>query len=261
MTELSIRSFLTTPRDLASQPEMEASNETATPAGFSPASPASLATQGTLDGDLRSLLPNLLTKADLESLSDRLSRVIRDELAQIRADVASIDAKLTALGGQQIHRLGLVRAHRALRAPPATGEQPRDIVCCLDNFAMKEDILRGACCIGTIRIDNQHISIYQDLSRYTLQARKALRPITTALQAAGIPYRWGYPFSLSARRGPDLHVIRSLTDVPSFQRSLGLPQAPVPNWLTHQFIRHAKGPPPPPPGRDQGRNRPQRDRP
>ncbi|CAH2284386.1 Hypothetical predicted protein [Pelobates cultripes] len=90
--EPSIRSFLTTPRDFASQPEMESSNETATPAGFSLASSASPEAQGTLDGDLRALLPNLLTKVDLEALSDRLSRVIRDELAQVRADVASMDA-------------------------------------------------------------------------------------------------------------------------------------------------------------------------
>ncbi|CAH2297288.1 Hypothetical predicted protein [Pelobates cultripes] len=32
----------------------------------------------------------------------------------------------------------------ALRALSAPSEQPCDIVCCLDNFAMKEDILRGA---------------------------------------------------------------------------------------------------------------------
>ncbi|CAH2296444.1 Hypothetical predicted protein, partial [Pelobates cultripes] len=66
---------------------MEAANETAdsppaTPAGFSPAPTTSQGAQGTLDGDLRALLPNLLTKADLEALSDRLSKVIRDELAQ-----------------------------------------------------------------------------------------------------------------------------------------------------------------------------------
>ncbi|CAH2283983.1 Hypothetical predicted protein, partial [Pelobates cultripes] len=53
-------------------------------------------------------------------------------------------------------------------------EQPRDIICCLDNFTLKEDILRRARLMGTIRIENQMISIYQDLSRYTLQARKAL---------------------------------------------------------------------------------------
>ncbi|CAH2274431.1 Hypothetical predicted protein [Pelobates cultripes] len=64
----------------------------------------------------------------------------------------------------------------------------------LHNFALKQDILRSARRMGTIRIDNQQISIYQDLSRYTLQARKALRPLTTALQAAGIPYRWGTLF-------------------------------------------------------------------
>ncbi|CAH2219682.1 Hypothetical predicted protein [Pelobates cultripes] len=110
------------------------------------------------------------------------------------------------LGGQQLPRLGLVRVHCTLLSPPASGEQPRDIVCCLENFTLKEDILRTTRRMGTIRLDNQFISIYQDLSRYRLQVRKALWPVMTVLQAAGIHYRWGYPFSQSARRGQDTHT-------------------------------------------------------
>ncbi|CAH2300777.1 Hypothetical predicted protein, partial [Pelobates cultripes] len=87
------------------------------------------------------------------------------------------------LGGQQ-PRIGLVRAHHALRATPAPGDQPRDIICCLDNFNLKEEILRNARRIGHIRLDDQVVTVYQDLSRYTLQARKTLRPVTAALQAA-----------------------------------------------------------------------------
>ncbi|CAH2225292.1 Hypothetical predicted protein [Pelobates cultripes] len=86
---------------------------------------------------------------------------------------------------------------------PAPEEQPRDIICCLENYQLKEDILCMARRMGTIRFESQNVSIYQDLSRYTLQARRALHPVTSALQQAGILYRWGYPFSLSARHGPD----------------------------------------------------------
>ncbi|CAH2329806.1 Hypothetical predicted protein [Pelobates cultripes] len=162
-----------------------------------------------------------------------------------------------ALGGQQ-PRLGLVRAHCALRATPAPGDQPHNIICCLDNFNLKEDILRNARRMGNIRLDNQVVTVYQDLSHYTLLAKKALRPVNAALQAAGIPYRWGYPFSLSAHRGQELHTIKTPADVQGFQHSLGLPPARVQNWLTHQFIQQAAGPLPPPPDRSASRDHTQR---
>ncbi|CAH2250499.1 Hypothetical predicted protein [Pelobates cultripes] len=217
-TEHSIRSYLTTPQDLGSQPDTEAPDPTAdspsaTPTQFSPTPSDPPETQGTLEVELRAILPTLLTKADLEALSDHLSWVIRNELTQVKADITNMDARLTAteadtralrtetdaavstitgcetslahittwvhdldnrsrrmnirvrgvremgpkenipkilrtvfsraLGGQQ-PRIGLVRAHHALRAPPALWDQPRDIICCLDNFTLKEDILRNA---------------------------------------------------------------------------------------------------------------------
>ncbi|CAH2252559.1 Hypothetical predicted protein [Pelobates cultripes] len=294
--EHSIRSYLTTPRDLDLTPGPTTDSPPGTPAQFSPTPSDPPDTQGALESDFRAILPTLLTKADLEALSDRLSQVIRSELSQVKADIANMDARLTvteadtralredtdaavstitgcesslthittwvddldnrsrrmnlslALGGQQ-PRIGLVRAHRALRAPPAPGEQPRDIICCLDNFILKEDILRNARRMGRIRLEDQEVTIFQDLSRYTLQARKNLRPVTAALQAAGIQYRWGYPFALSARRGQELHTIKAPADVQGFQRALGLPPTRVQNWLTHHFIQQAAGPPPPPPAR------------
>ncbi|CAH2301399.1 Hypothetical predicted protein [Pelobates cultripes] len=48
-----------------------------------------------LDGELQVMLPNLLTKADSEALSDRLGRVFREEIAQLWADLASMEARLT----------------------------------------------------------------------------------------------------------------------------------------------------------------------
>ncbi|CAH2250756.1 Hypothetical predicted protein [Pelobates cultripes] len=292
-------------RDLDLTPGPTADSPPRTPAQFSPTPSDPPDTQG-------ALRPTLLTKADLEALSDCLSQVIRSELSQVKADIANMDARLTvteadtralredtdaavstitgceaslthittrvddldnrsrrmnlrvrgvremgpnenipeilrtifslALGGQQ-PRIGLVRAHRALRTPPAPGEQPRDIICCLDNSTL------NARRMGRIRLEDQEVTIFQDLSRYTLQARKNLRPVTAALQAAGIQYRWGYPFSLSARRGQELHTIKAPADVQGFQQALGLPPTRVQNWLTHHFIQQAAGLPPPPPAR------------
>ncbi|CAH2293397.1 Hypothetical predicted protein [Pelobates cultripes] len=162
-------------------------------------------TQLPQEGEWRAILPNLLTKADFEVLSDRLGRVVREKVAQLRVGLANVEAcmsvadsetrairrdlehtnstvahqeadiaslttwvddldnsgrrlnlrvrgvregdpaehipdilkRLFTVGGQQLPRLSLVRAHRALRPMPAPEEQPRDIICCLENYQLK----------------------------------------------------------------------------------------------------------------------------
>ncbi|CAH2315851.1 Hypothetical predicted protein, partial [Pelobates cultripes] len=47
------------------------------------------------EGEWRAILPNLLTKADFEALSDRLGRVVREEVAQLRADLANVEARMS----------------------------------------------------------------------------------------------------------------------------------------------------------------------
>ncbi|CAH2281603.1 Hypothetical predicted protein [Pelobates cultripes] len=229
--EQSIRSYLqATARPRSPQREME---EVSQGMESFPSTPARLSTtpsimsepQQTQEGEWRAILPNLLTKADFEALSDRLGRVVREEVAQLRADLANVEARMSVaesetralrtdlehtnstvasqeadlaslttwvddldnrgrrvnlgvrgvregdpaehipdtlkrlftqiLGGQQIPRLGIVRAHRALRPMPPPEEQPRDIICCLENHQLKEDILRTARRMGTIRFENQ----------------------------------------------------------------------------------------------------------
>ncbi|CAH2283506.1 Hypothetical predicted protein [Pelobates cultripes] len=279
------------------------------------------------------ILLNLLTKTDFEALSDRLGRVVREEVAQLRADVANVEARMAVaetearalrtdlelpnvtvtkqdadlaflttwvddldnrgrrvnlrvrgvregghseyipeilrqiftqvLGGQHVPRIGLTRTHRGLRPVPAREEQPRDIICCLENYHLKEEILRTTRRLGTIRMEGQTVSIYQDLSRYTLQARKALRPVTSALQQANIPYRWGYPFSLTARHGQDQLTIRKPDDVQRFLHTLGLPPQQVPDWLARSFLQQPPGPQqqqPRRPNADQQRPQPQHQR-
>ncbi|CAH2220922.1 Hypothetical predicted protein [Pelobates cultripes] len=216
--EQTIRSYLqAASRAQTPQREMEAASQIleslpSTPARFSPT--LSESQQQQQDGEWRDIIPNLLTKSDFKALSERLGRVVREEVAQLRADMANVEARMAVaetetralrtdleqtntavmnqeaditylttwvddldnrgrrlnlrvrgvreggpsenvpellrqifthvLGGQQVPRIGLVHAHRALRPLPAPEEQPRDIICCLDNYHLKEEILRTA---------------------------------------------------------------------------------------------------------------------
>ncbi|CAH2302470.1 Hypothetical predicted protein [Pelobates cultripes] len=89
------------------------------------------------------------------------------------------------------------RAHRALGQARPDG-RPRDVVCCLHSFPQKEQIMAAARNLPTVTFRGADLALFQDLSGLTLDARRALRPITAALRDKGIPYKWGFPFSLQA---------------------------------------------------------------
>ncbi|CAH2223305.1 Hypothetical predicted protein [Pelobates cultripes] len=97
----TIRSYLhSTARARSPQPEMEAANQApdstpSTPARHLPAQSLALEPQMQPEDGWREILPNLLTKADFEALSDRLGRVVREEVAQLRADLANVEARMT----------------------------------------------------------------------------------------------------------------------------------------------------------------------
>ncbi|CAH2251716.1 Hypothetical predicted protein, partial [Pelobates cultripes] len=61
---------------------------------FSPTSSDSLYTLMTLEVELQAILPSLLTKADFEALSDRLSQVVQMEIARMHADLANVDTRV-----------------------------------------------------------------------------------------------------------------------------------------------------------------------
>lgn len=60
------------------------------------------------------------------------------------------------------------RAHRALRPRPRDTEPARDIICCLVNFPLKEDIMRRARERGLIQFNETEVTLFQDLSQLTL---------------------------------------------------------------------------------------------
>ncbi|CAH2294119.1 Hypothetical predicted protein [Pelobates cultripes] len=56
---------------------------------FSPTPSQSSDTQMPLEGELRAIVRNLLTKVDFEALSDRLGRVVREEIAQLHSNMGT----------------------------------------------------------------------------------------------------------------------------------------------------------------------------
>ncbi|CAH2322102.1 Hypothetical predicted protein [Pelobates cultripes] len=124
------------------------------------------------------------------------------------------------------------RAHRALRPRTADGT-PRDIVCCIHSFTLKEQIMLKARSRAHWTYRGAEVTLYNDLSLLTLDARRALRPVTSALRDRNIPYRWGYPFSINVRRHNELISARCPEDIPAFLQKLEIPNITVQNWILH----------------------------
>ncbi|XP_056425770.1 uncharacterized protein LOC130367379 [Hyla sarda] len=79
-------------------------------------------------------------------------------------------------------------AHRALRAKHPDPKKPRDVVCRVHHFLQKE----------------------------------AIQPLLTLLQNSKIVYRWGFPFSLIAKYGPNISTLKRPEDLPAFLEALSV---------------------------------------
>lgn len=71
-----------------------------------------------------------------------------------------------------------VRAHRALRVRGPDTMPPRDIICCLQSFVLKEDIMHKAQRNDQIVFNGETIMLFHDLSQITLKNHGALRQTT-----------------------------------------------------------------------------------
>ncbi|CAH2297157.1 Hypothetical predicted protein [Pelobates cultripes] len=122
------------------------------------------------------------------------------------------------------------RAHRTMR-PRTLEDGPRDLICCLHSFPVKDTIMRKARERPTWPYRGSQVALYNDLSPITLEARRALRPVTTALRERDITYKWGFPFALLARHQNGWISLRWPEEVPRFMEELGLPAPTVHNWI------------------------------
>lgn len=84
----------------------------------------------------------------------------------------------------------LIRAYRLGSSRWAPNSLPRDILVKCYDLRTKQKIMEVARKRGHLLYHNHKIMVLQDLSAETLEARKKLRPLTSALSKANIRYRW-----------------------------------------------------------------------
>ncbi|CAH2320926.1 Hypothetical predicted protein [Pelobates cultripes] len=107
----------------------------------------------------------------------------------------------------------------------------RDPICCLHSFPVKDAIMQKARECPTWSYHGAQVSLYNDLSPIMMQARWALRPVTSALRDRNITYKWGFPFALLARHQNGWASARWPEEMPRFLEELGLPPILVTNWV------------------------------
>ncbi|CAH2301108.1 Hypothetical predicted protein [Pelobates cultripes] len=108
------------------------------------------------------------------------------------------------------------KAHRAARPRNLPPDRPRDIIWRIHNFPLKEEIFHKARQNKELSVDGHQVTVFQDLSSSTLQARRALRPITQALMERQIKFRWNFSFALTVTYKDKTHTITTPADIPDF---------------------------------------------
>uniref|UniRef100_A0A8C5M4F6 Uncharacterized protein n=1 Tax=Leptobrachium leishanense TaxID=445787 RepID=A0A8C5M4F6_9ANUR len=170
---------------------------------------------------------------DLENRSRRNNirvRGARESITDLEAYLAHIFN--TILADRVAYPSSFDRAHRALRPRPADQAPPRDIICRVADYRLKQAIMTAARRRRIWELEGDRLEIFPDLAQSTLQARRALRPLTALLTSRAVTYRWSFPFALVATTDGVSVSLRSMADVPNFLTSLGLPDVQIADWIT-----------------------------
>lgn len=92
--------------------------------------------------------------------------------------------------------IGMKCIHRVLRPQGRKSDPPRDVVCCIIDYQLKEEIPRKARSKIPLSHNGVEIRLFQDISTIMLQRRQELHPLLEVLRTKGIPYRWKFLFCL-----------------------------------------------------------------
>ena len=170
---------------------------------------------------------------DLDNRGRRCNVRVRGIPESVEADqiVTTLGSVFNSLlERQEDAPIGFVRAHRALRPRGSDTAPPRDIICCMESFSLKEEIMHKARRNDHIVYNGATILLFQDLSPITLRNRRALRPLLDRLREKDIQYSWRFPFALVVSSNGQQHTLRTPADLPEFCDALGLDPVDVPDW-------------------------------
>ncbi|KAG8584414.1 hypothetical protein GDO81_008823 [Engystomops pustulosus] len=142
---------------------------------------------------------------------------------------ATLQALFSTLLGEPETQVKLDRAHRALR-PKVMGGNPRDVVCCVYDFELKERLMFAARKKKNFVFNGDTIQLYQDLSGITLQKRRILRPLLDILHKHDISYRWNFPFALSATKDGITATLSAMEELQEFCDIWNIPTPRLDDW-------------------------------
>lgn len=125
-------------------------------------------------------------------------------------------------------QIDMERIHRAFR--PRGRDTSRDIICFVNDYEIKENVLKNARERDRLDYNGHPIQIFQDLSAITLKNRRDLRPLLEVLRTKGIHYRWKFPFSLLATHQGRSALLRVPEELEAFCKHLDLPYIHLPDW-------------------------------
>ncbi|KAJ1169315.1 hypothetical protein NDU88_001208 [Pleurodeles waltl] len=127
-------------------------------------------------------------QAQAEDLENRSPRAQTDRYQRIYPSICQ-----SILGWEEVKDLQLDHINRAGQ-PGGTGSRPPDMLVCVHNFQIKEDILKMASTKQPILFRDHTLSLFQDVSLLTLQHHRQFKPITEFLRSQEVTYDWWHPF-------------------------------------------------------------------
>ena len=101
------------------------------------------------------------------------------------------------------------RAHRLPKPQHLPEKVPRDVIARIHFFHVKDDLMRMARRTSPLPDPYQGITVYADLSQYTMAARKKLISLTKLFRNNKVVYSWGYPTKLLIVREGRTYAIRT----------------------------------------------------
>lgn len=122
-----------------------------------------------------------------------------------------------------MHRIPTVRNPKQVK--------PRDILCRVHIFRIKDEIMRIAWQKGSIKFKEDEIQVFPDLCRQTKDRRRMLRPLLDHILLKGATYRWVYPISLTIKKGDNIFNLYDPEQLPEVFQFLGSEAFEVPNWI------------------------------
>lgn len=139
------------------------------------------------------------------------------------------------------------RIHRIAKPSHLAATVPRDVLMRVHFFHVKEKLMYEARNKTQLPRPYDGIQIFPHLSKYTLQLRRNLNPITKGLYNHKIVYKWRYPATLLISKNGTTHIVSNLQKGMKLLHEWGIILEPPAN-ITPPLPHHK----PPQPRRHQG---------